>query len=136
MVWRCWSRTQWISNKRSRSERQGNNQMCICTSMPYLEFLYRGAFIPIPVALFLLPIGGIWAIVDIVRRKENNKETKNLLIYWLWNDRNIINYYLFNCSKSFILYTWTSLQTTTTSTMYTIVTGALISRYKPSTDRF
>jgi hypothetical protein len=31
--------------------------------------IYRGAFILIPVALFLLPIGGIWAIVDIVRRK-------------------------------------------------------------------
>ncbi|HZA64608.1 MAG TPA: hypothetical protein VE573_17155 [Nitrososphaeraceae archaeon] len=33
------------------------------------DLLYRGAFILIPVALFLLPIGGIWAIVDIVRRK-------------------------------------------------------------------
>jgi len=33
------------------------------------DLLYRAAFILIPVALFLLPIGGIWAIVDIVRRK-------------------------------------------------------------------
>jgi hypothetical protein len=46
------------------------------------EVLYRGAFILIPVALFLLPIGGIWAIVDIVRTKEkeknkNNNENKN-----------------------------------------------------------
>jgi hypothetical protein len=38
------------------------------------DLLYRGTFILIPVALFLLPIGGIWAIVDIVRRK--GKEQK------------------------------------------------------------
>jgi hypothetical protein len=50
---------------------------------PYLDFLYRGAFILIPVALFLLPIGGILAIADIVRAKEkekrkiNNNENKN-----------------------------------------------------------
>jgi hypothetical protein len=50
--------------------------MCICTSIPYLDFLYRGTFILIQVALFLLPIGGIWAIVDIVRRKEKNKRNK------------------------------------------------------------
>jgi hypothetical protein len=46
------------------------------------DLLYRGAFILIPVALFLLPIGGIWAIIDIVRRKgkekrKNNNENKN-----------------------------------------------------------
>ena len=40
-----------------------------CISHSYLDFLYRGAFILIPLALFLLPIGGIWAIVDIVREK-------------------------------------------------------------------
>ena len=41
------------------------------------DVLYRGAFILIPVALFLLPIGGIWAIVDIVRTKEKEKNKKN-----------------------------------------------------------
>jgi hypothetical protein len=41
------------------------------------DVLYRGAFILIPVALFLLPIGGIWAIVDIVRTKEKEKRRKN-----------------------------------------------------------
>ena len=40
------------------------------------DVLYCGAFILIPVALFLLPIGGIWAIVDIVRTKEK-EERKN-----------------------------------------------------------
>jgi hypothetical protein len=38
------------------------------------DVLYRGAFILIPVALFLLPIGGIYAIVDIVRRKGKEKK--------------------------------------------------------------
>jgi hypothetical protein len=41
------------------------------------DVLYRGAFILIPVALFLLPIGGIWAMVDIVRTKEKEKMRKN-----------------------------------------------------------
>ena len=33
------------------------------------DLLYRGERILILVGLFLLPIGGIWAIVDIVRKK-------------------------------------------------------------------
>jgi hypothetical protein len=44
-----------------------------------------------PIALFLLPIGGIWPIVDIVRRKEKKRrkeirnKTKPLFVYWPCN---------------------------------------------------